>query len=80
MKIGLYIALICGFISGATIFFNVPLFPSYIFPVIIGLIGIIATLWTLPNPEMSGMLKLGGIMVNVFPVIVGIVTLIQSLH
>ncbi|KFE40706.1 hypothetical protein [Staphylococcus agnetis] len=78
MKIGLYIALICGLISGATIFFNVPLFPSYIFPVIIGLIGIIATLWTLPNPEMSGMLKLGGIMVNVFPVIVGIVTLIQS--
>ncbi|SUK10959.1 membrane protein [Staphylococcus agnetis] len=78
MKIGLYIALLCGLISGATIFFNVPLFPSYIFPVIIGLIGIIATLWTLPNSEMSGMFKLGGIMVNVFPVIVGIVTLIQS--
>ncbi|MDO5376226.1 MAG: hypothetical protein Q4F01_08580 [Staphylococcus rostri] len=76
MKIGLYIALLCGIISGACIFFNVVLFPSMIFPVVIGMIGIIATLWTLPNAEISNMLKLGGIMVNVFPVIAGLMQIL----
>lgn len=75
MKSGLYIALICGILSGAVIFFNVPLFPSPIFPVLIGLIGIIATICTFPNREISGMLKLGGIMVNLFPVVVGVISL-----
>lgn len=78
MKVGLYIALICGMISGAVIFFHVPLFPSIVYPIIIGLIGMIATIWTFPNRDISNMLKVGGIMVNLFPVIVGIVTLTQS--
>lgn len=78
LKSGLYIALICGILSGAVIFFNVPLFPSPVFAVIIGLIGIIATIWTFPNREISCMLKLGGIMVNLFPVIVGVITLFQT--
>lgn len=73
MKIGLYIALICGILSGACIFFEVPLFPSLVFPVMIGMLGIIATLWTLPNPDISHMLKLGGILINVFPVIAGLI-------
>lgn len=78
MKIGLYIALICGVVAGATIFFQAPLFPSLIFPVIIGMIGIIATLWTLPQHDISPMLKLGGIMINLFPVVAGILQLING--
>ncbi|MCS4486996.1 hypothetical protein [Staphylococcus americanisciuri] len=76
MKIGLYIALLCGIISGACIFFNVTVFPSLVVPVIIGVIGIIATLWTLPNSNISTMLKLGGILVNVFPVIAGLMQIL----
>ncbi|KIX89839.1 membrane protein [Staphylococcus microti] len=78
MKVGLYIALLCGIISGACIFFNVGLFPSMVFPVIIGMIGIIATLWTLPNPDISNMLKLGGILVNGFPVIAGFMQILGN--
>ncbi|MEJ7542733.1 hypothetical protein [Staphylococcus intermedius] len=78
MKIGLYIALICGVIAGATIFFQAPLFPSLVFPVIIGMIGIIATLWTLPRSDISPMLKLGGIMINLFPVVAGLLQLIHG--
>ncbi|ENY5696307.1 hypothetical protein ACFZL3_002267 [Staphylococcus pseudintermedius] len=78
MKIGLYIALICGVVAGATIFFQAPLFPSLIFPIIIGMVGIIATLWTLPQSDISPMLKLGGIMINLFPVIAGIFQLMNG--
>ncbi|UXR71228.1 hypothetical protein [Staphylococcus sp. IVB6240] len=76
MKIGLYIALVCGILSGACIFFNVALFPSLVFPVIIGMIGIIATLWILPNPDISHMLKLGGVLINIFPVIAGLIQIL----
>ncbi|EGQ0307792.1 hypothetical protein AAEQ20_002224 [Staphylococcus pseudintermedius] len=78
MKIGLYIALICGVVAGATIFFQAPLFPSLIFPIIIGMVGIIATLWTLPQSDISQMLKLGGIMINLFPVVAGIFQLMNG--
>ncbi|CAD7359141.1 MULTISPECIES: hypothetical protein [Staphylococcus] len=72
MKWGLYIALVCGILSGATIFFQVPIFPSIVFPVLIGMIGIIATLWTLPNRTISPMLKVGGVLINFLPVAVGL--------
>ncbi|WP_353420659.1 hypothetical protein [Staphylococcus coagulans] len=72
MKWGLYIALVCGILSGATIFFQVPIFPSIVFPVLIGIIGIIATLWTLPNRAISSMLKVGGVLINLLPVAVGL--------
>ncbi|AKS66566.1 membrane protein [Staphylococcus schleiferi] len=72
MKWGLYIALVCGILSGATIFFQVPIFPSIVFPVLIGIIGIIATLWTLPNRAISPMLKVGGVLINLLPVAVGL--------
>ncbi|QLK86545.1 hypothetical protein [Staphylococcus sp. 17KM0847] len=75
MKIGLYIALICGVFSGLSIFFDINVFSSTIIPIILGMIGIIATLWTLPNPHISNMLKLGGIFINLFPVIVGLIQL-----
>ncbi|MDK4049686.1 hypothetical protein O0C62_07875 [Staphylococcus pseudintermedius] len=78
MKIGLYIALICGVVAGATNFFQAPLFPSLIFPIIIGMVGIIATLWTLPQSDISPMLKLGGIMINLFPVVAGIFQLMNG--
>ncbi|EMC0299367.1 hypothetical protein U9W61_002293 [Staphylococcus pseudintermedius] len=78
MKIGLYIALICGVVAGATIFFQAPLFPSLIFPIIIGMVGIIATLWTLPQSDISPMLKLSGIMINLFPVVAGIFQLMNG--
>ncbi|MDK3911352.1 hypothetical protein O0D32_06150 [Staphylococcus pseudintermedius] len=78
MKIGLYIALICGVVAGATIFFQAPLFPSLIFPIIIGMVGIIATLWILPQSDISPMLKLGGIMIKLFPVVAGIFQLMNG--
>lgn len=78
MKIGLYIALICGIVAGTTIFFQAPLFPSLIFPIIIGMVGIIATLWTLPQSDISPMLKLGGIMINLFPVVAGLFQLMNG--
>lgn len=78
MKIGLYIALVCGVISGMVIFFQVPLFLSLFFPIIIGMIGIIAVLWTLPNTNISKMLKLGGLLINIFPVLAGLFQVISQ--
>ncbi|MBI5975891.1 hypothetical protein [Staphylococcus canis] len=73
MRIGLYIALLCGVVSGITIFFQVPLFNTVLFPILIGLMGMIAVLWTVPNSNISNMLKLGGLLINLFPVIAGLI-------
>ncbi|MFQ3905768.1 hypothetical protein ABLV94_09735 [Staphylococcus sp. Mo2-7] len=66
----LYISLVCGMLAGAGIFLKLPIFPSMTFPVIIGAIGIISALITIPNKEISGLLKLGGVMINIMPIMV----------
>lgn len=78
MRIGLYIALICGILSGVSTFFYVDLFPSLVFPIIIGFIGIIAMIWTFPNQHISKMLKVFGILINAFPVLAGILQIVTQ--
>ena len=53
----LYVSLICGLLAGAGIFLKIPIFPSFFLPVIIGAIGIIATLITIPNKRNKWIIK-----------------------
>ena len=70
----LYVSLICGLLAGAGTFLKFPVFPSMAFPIIIGALGIISALITLPDKEISGMLKFGGVLINLMP-IMGALTL-----
>ena len=54
MKQFIYISLVCGIISGAGIFLQLPHYPSMMIPRFV---------------EISGMLKLGGIMINIMPLL-----------
>ncbi|MCY1039079.1 hypothetical protein OWI77_09580 [Staphylococcus nepalensis] len=72
----LYVSLICGMLAGASIFLKLPIFPSLFLPVMIGIIGIIAALITIPNKEINGLLKFGGVLINFMP-IMGALTLAQ---
>lgn len=65
----LYVALICGLLAGAGIFLKMPQYPKLAIPMIIAVIGIIATVVTIPNKEISGMLKFGGILINLMPLL-----------
>lgn len=65
----LYVALACGLISGAGVFLHIPKYPTLIFPMVVAVLGIISTLITIPNKEISGMLKLGGIFINIMPLL-----------
>ncbi|WP_251518171.1 MULTISPECIES: hypothetical protein [Staphylococcus] len=65
----LYVALICGLLAGAGIFLKMPQYPTLAIPMIIAVIGIIATVVTIPNKEISGMLKFGGILINLMPLL-----------
>lgn len=73
----LYVVLACGLISGAGVFLHIPKYPSLIFPMLVALLGILSTLITIPNKEISGMLKLGGILINIMPLL-GSFTMINS--
>ncbi|HLR18813.1 MAG TPA: hypothetical protein VK115_02725 [Staphylococcus sp.] len=64
----LYISLVCGLLAGAGIFLKLPIFPSMAFPVILGVIGIITALITIPDKEINGFLKLGGVLINFMPI------------
>ncbi|MGW9905072.1 hypothetical protein ACUXJP_001802 [Staphylococcus cohnii] len=72
----LYVSLICGLLAGAGIFLKIPIFPLFFLPVIIGAIGIIAALITIPNKEINGLLKLGGVLINLMPIL-GALTMVQ---
>ena len=65
----LYIALICGVLAGAGIFMNIPPYPSLIYPIVIAILGIICTLVTFPKKDVKITLKLGGIFINVMPLL-----------
>ncbi|BGE81873.1 membrane protein [Staphylococcus petrasii] len=69
MKQFLYISLICGVISGVGIFFHVPNYPSLAIPRLVSIVGIISAILTIKDKDLSAMLKLGGIMINVMPLL-----------
>ncbi|WP_436862016.1 hypothetical protein [Staphylococcus caeli] len=72
----LYVSLICGLLAGAGIFLKIEIFPSIAVPIILGSIGIIAALITIPDKEISPMLKFGGVLINFMP-IMGALTIAQ---
>ena len=63
----IYISLVCGIISGAGIFYNYH-YPSMMIPRFVAILGIISAI-TIRDKEISGMLKLGGIMINIMPLL-----------
>lgn len=65
----LYISLICGIISGAGIFLKIPQYPSLFIPMVISLIGMIAAIVTIRDKQVSSMLRLGGILINLMPLL-----------
>ncbi|GGG96120.1 hypothetical protein E2558_10855 [Staphylococcus pragensis] len=69
MKQFLYISLICGVISGVGIFFNLPNYPSLVIPRLVSIVGIISAILTFKDKNLSAMLKLGGIMINIMPLL-----------
>lgn len=72
----LYISLICGLLAGAGIFLKIAIFPSIAVPIILGSIGMIAAVITIPDKEISPMLKFGGVLINFMP-IMGALTIAQ---
>ncbi|MCU5746607.1 hypothetical protein N9R04_07755 [Staphylococcus sp. SQ8-PEA] len=73
----IYIALVCGIISGVGIFLKLPIFPVLFIPIVINIVGIISVLITLPDKEINGFLKLGGLFINIMPLF-GAFTLMHS--
>lgn len=73
LKQFLYISLVCGVIAGAGIFFNVPHYPTRLIPQFIALIGVISAILTLKDHKTSGLLSLGGVMINLMPLLASIV-------
>lgn len=69
MKQFIYISLVCGIISGAGIFLQLPHYPSMMIPRFVAILGIISVAITIRDKEISGMLKLGGIMINIMPLL-----------
>ena len=73
MKQFLYISLVCGIISGAGIFLQLPHYPSMMIPRFVAILGIISAAITIRDKEISGMLKLGGIMINIMPLLLSLI-------
>lgn len=69
MKQFLYISLVCGVIAGAGVFFNMPQYPSFVIPRVVAILGIISATITIKDKDLSGLLKLGGIMINLMPLL-----------
>lgn len=69
MKTFLYIALICGVISGIGVFLNMPNYPSMTVPRLVAIVGLISSLLTFKDNKINFSLKLGGILINLLPFI-----------
>ncbi|MCP8713458.1 hypothetical protein [Staphylococcus arlettae] len=65
----LYISLICGLLAGAGVFLNIPPYPSLIFPMVVAFLGIVCTIVTFPEKDVKITLKLGGVLINVMPLL-----------
>ena len=63
----IYIALICGVITGAGIFLKLPIFTVLFVPIVLNILGIICVAVTLRDKEVNGLLKLGGLLINIMP-------------
>ncbi|WP_426786738.1 hypothetical protein [Staphylococcus capitis] len=74
MKQFLYISLICGMISGAGIFLHMPHYPTLILLRVVAIVGIISALITIKDKDINAMLKLGGVMINVIPLLGSMIT------
>ena len=64
----LYISLVCGVIAGAGVFsicHNILL----VIPRVVAILGIISAIITIKDKDLSGLLKLGGIMINLMPLL-----------
>ena len=64
----LYISLVCGVIWGRCLF-NMPQYPSLVIPRVVAILGIISAIITIKDKDLSGLLKLGGIMINLMPLL-----------
>lgn len=59
-------------ISGAGIFLHMPHYPTLILPRVVAIVGIISALITIK--DINAMLKLGGVMINVIPLLGSMIT------
>ncbi|MEL0539423.1 hypothetical protein [Staphylococcus debuckii] len=69
MRKFLYLALICGVLSGAGIFLNFPKYPNLMIPAAFAILGMICALATIADKKTSGMLTLGGVLINLMPLL-----------
>ena len=69
MKQFLYISLVCGVIVWGRCLFNMPQYPSLVIPRVVAILGIISAIITIKDKDLSGLLKLGGIMINLMPLL-----------
>lgn len=69
MKQFLYISLVCGVIGWGRCLFNMPQYPSLVIPRVVAILGIISAIITIKDKDLSGLLKLGGIMINLMPLL-----------
>ncbi|MBL7566014.1 hypothetical protein [Staphylococcus saccharolyticus] len=67
-------SLICGIISGAGIFLHMPHWPSLMIPRLVAILGIISVLITIKDKKINSMLKLGGMMINILPLLGSFIT------
>lgn len=67
MKQFLYIALICGVISGLGAFLHMPQYPSMWVPRFVALLGVISAIITLKDKSISLSLKFGALLINLLP-------------
>ena len=59
---------------GAGIFLHMPHYPSLIIPRCVAILGIISALITIKDKEINIMLKLGGVMINLLPLLGSLIT------
>lgn len=46
-----------------------PQYPSLVIPRVVAILGIISAIITIKDKDLSGLLKLGGIMINLMPLL-----------
>ena len=68
MKQFLYISLVCGVIAGAGVFSICHNILHLLFLELF-ILGIISAIITIKDKDLSGLLKLGGIMINLMPLL-----------
>ena len=57
-----------------------PQYPSLVIPRVVAILGIISATITIKDKDLSGLLKLGGIMINLMPLLGSLLALIKLMH